>query len=234
MKLIMLPYAGSFFNAYREWEMFTSPELKIVSIDYCGRGKNAYLEQPKSWRELIVTTCDLIRKQISGEEAYALFGHSMGAKVAYSAYAQLKAANDKLPETVIFSGTKAFDAVSEDVTSLSEQEFENYFIELGGIDEEVLQHSELRKMIFEYLWEDMNLVKEFDFKSERVEITCPVIVLNGKEDKKSTEKRWAHALGKQCSYLIFAGSHFFLFQNKAVVYSKLRNELMNVRKRKVG
>ncbi len=226
MKLIMLPYAGSIFNAYREWEPFTSSKLEIISIDYCGRGKNAYLEEPASWEELVATTCNLIKQHINTDEEYILFGHSMGAKVAYSVYGQLKSTKDKLPVKLVFSGTKSFDTDNKDLYSLSVKEFQDYFIKMGRIKEDVLQNIELREMIFEYLRKDMNLLKGFNFVKERVDIKCPVIIINGNNDEKSSEERWLHVLGKPCVYFNFEGNHFFLFQNKTDVYCRLSKELM--------
>src|ERR1019366_1340812 len=75
---------------------------------------------------------------------YALFGHSMGATLAYLCLLRIRRAGLPLPEALILSGKSAPTIASKDMRYLLPRaEFVAMLHNMGGCSPEILQEEEL-------------------------------------------------------------------------------------------
>jgi len=218
LKFIMLPHAGSICGAYSEWKAFSNHKVEVVSIDYNGRGKYSALPEPRSWKELIVSTAKHVLEHVEEYEEFVLFGHSMGAKVAIDIYFYLAENNYKLPQKLIFSSSKLFSEPQEHLHLMCTRRFEDYFIQLGGISDEVLAFVELKELLFYYLRLDTRLLSQFKARQPYKLVQPSIVILYGDQENGHPKVEWNELFRQACTYKVFPGDHFYLFEQKQDVF----------------
>lgn len=214
VKIIMFPYAGSIGYAYQKIiPYFDKSKYTIYMIDLNGRGERVEYESYSTWKQLIEDVGVQVNEIINSDNnEYILFGHSMGAKIAYDIYLWIRKKGINPPLYIIFSGCKTHDEKNEydKLFQLPPQNFEQEYISLGGIPEEVLQDNDFKKYVFEVIKEDLRLLIQYKPKSRK--IPDRVIILNGTMDDVSSISDWER-LCSRITYKMYPGNHFFIFQN---------------------
>ncbi|WP_125152624.1 thioesterase II family protein [Clostridium rectalis] len=227
MKLFMLPYAGSIWSPYNCWEGLTNGRIEVDIIEYNGRGNRQKFPYPKSWDELVKTTSNqIIEKMVNEKEDYAILGHSMGAKVAYQVYREISSnKNISIPKCIFLSGTSLLSKNDTEICNKSREQFENYFIKLGGIPEIVLREPELKEIVFSYLYDDVRLLSQFDYNQDFSKKVCRLTVLNGANDAIDSQEKWNKEMGMECGYKVFPGNHFFIEEYAKDIFDFICKEL---------
>lgn len=225
IRIIMFPYAGSIGYAYQKMiSYFDKSKFEIYMIDLNGRGERVDYDSYDTWDQLINDVYTQVDEIINQDnDGYVLFGHSMGAKIVYDVYIKIKQKQNKSPMYVIFSGCKVHDANNEYYKLLQkpQKNFEEEYINLGGIPKEVLEDTDFKDYVFEVIKEDLRLLSQYKPKSKI--ITENVIILNGTNDDRSSISDWKHLCSK-ISYRIYPGNHFFIFQYP----DKVVNDICNI------
>lgn len=104
VRLICIPFAGSSANSYREWSTYLPAHVEVVPIPLPGRGN--HLDEPAtdSAEMLAGRVLDGLVSYL--DRPFALFGHGMGALIAFELARQLRAKGVE-PVQVFASGCKA-------------------------------------------------------------------------------------------------------------------------------
>lgn len=105
VKIIMFPYAGSIGYAYQKIiPYFDKSKYTIYMIDLNGRGERVEYESYSTWKQLIEDVGVQVNEIINSDSnEYILFGHSMGAKIAYDIYLWIRKKGINPPLYIIFS-----------------------------------------------------------------------------------------------------------------------------------
>lgn len=227
IKFFMLPYAGNLTNAFGHWTKYSDEKIEFVSIDYNGRGVRKNHPKPNNWEELIDSTFLQLKDNIRDGD-YILFGHSMGAKVAYDLYYKILKMNYPIPRAIFFSGSKVFNEKPVDFLNFSQSEFEDYFIEMGGFSEKILKHNRLKTLIFKLLREDLLILDGFRYDKNVEVIRCPIVVMNGRKDPlydENDKEKWKSLFRKEYEYYHFSDGHFFICSEIEKVVSTIKKIL---------
>ena len=109
VRLVCLPHAGGSASYYLPMAQALAPGADVLAAQYPGR-QDRYAEPPsESVREL----AERIVEAVGGDDRpLALFGHSMGAVVAYEMALQLEAAG-RAPVRLFVSGRRAPSALRD-------------------------------------------------------------------------------------------------------------------------
>ena len=107
VKLFCLPHAGAGASAYARWPAAFGASVQVHAIQLPGR-ENRIRETPSIDPDALAAT-------LAGSAAgpYALFGHSMGARLAFEVVRRLRAAGAPLPEVLYVSGCRAPDVARD-------------------------------------------------------------------------------------------------------------------------
>lgn len=148
MKLICFPHAGGFafyFNFLRQIKTLHKEDLYLY--EYPGRGYQGKEPNAESLMAIAQTAAEHITDFV-GDEPFCIFGHSMGAFVAYETEALLEAHYGKQAARLILSGQHPPVCFQPHHYGFgSEEELNEYLMKLGGFPEEV-QTNLHRKQIF--------------------------------------------------------------------------------------
>ncbi|MFS1513881.1 thioesterase II family protein [Chengkuizengella sp. SCS-71B] len=213
MKLFCLPYAGGSSAIYSKWKRHFNQSIEIVPIELAGRGTRIGESFYESLNEAVEDVYKLISGQIDSTP-YALFGHSMGSKIAYELYYKIKNLDHNEPEMIFFSGSPAPHSKKTDkeqVHLLPNDEFKRKVLELGGTADEIFDNRQLAELFVPIIRGDYKIVETYEYKQKQIKINCKTVVLYGLQDKYiDIIKEWDELTEQPSTYHFINGGHFFI------------------------
>ncbi|MFI8824640.1 thioesterase II family protein [Streptomyces sp. NPDC053431] len=227
-RLICFPHAGGAASAYVSLARALAPTVEVLAVQYPGR-QDRRQEAPV---EDVNHLADLVAAALptASTRPYALFGHSMGAVVAYET--ALRLIRDGRPGPVRFfaSGRGApslgpgrSDGLRGDAELAAEMR------RLGG-SRGVLDDPELMALAMPALRSDYRALGAYSWATAQP-LDCPVSVLVGDADPLVTPEEagtWLdHAQGGG-TVRVFPGGHFYLDALVGDVADAIRTDLAPV------
>jgi medium-chain acyl-[acyl-carrier-protein] hydrolase len=212
LRLICLPFAGGGASRYREWPAHLPDDVEVVPIQPPGR-ENRFGEPAVDSMELLAS--QLLDELISYlDRPFALFGHSMGALIAFELTRRLRPLGLE-PAHFFVSGHKAPhlpDHRPAGRHALPDREFVAAIRTLNGIPPEVLASEDLMSLLLPTLRSDFKLVETYVYRPQ-APLRCPVSVFGGLQDTEASHDELAawsrHTTGPVEVHLL-PGDHFFV------------------------
>lgn len=228
LRLFCLPYAGGAASIYRPWLDALPPEVDLCPLQLPGRGSR-FREAPfRRAVDLVPVAADALRPQL--DMPFALFGHSMGALLAFELTRELRRRGWPAPVLLAVSGRRAPQRPDPDppVAHLPDRDFVNEMrARYDGIPGEVLADQELLSLVLPVLRADV-LVLETHAYSDEPPLDCPISCFGGEQDRQvriEDLEAWQEQTRGPFMLRTFPGSHFFLDSARPVVLRALREDL---------
>ena len=220
-RLFCFPYAGGSAAVFRDWPEFFQPAIETCAIHLPGRG-NRLCEKPHfRIGPVVKAVCATLQSEWSGKP-FALFGHSMGALIAFEVARQMEAQGGPRPAHLFVSGCRApslLDA-SESRHNLPVRELLNYLRELGGTPDEVFENEELLECFLPSIRADLELVETYQYSPFPALLRCPITALGGVDDQEADPDSlmaWREESSESFLLKMFPRGHFFIDGAQAAV-----------------
>lgn len=218
LRLFCFPHAGGSAVAYRGWAKEMTAAVEVHAVQYPGRADR--IADP------FVSDAHRLARLAAGAMAplldrpFALFGHSMGAVLAYET-ARLLAERGHPPVHLFASGARPPHdrGEPEHVADRDDEGVIEALRELGGSDAEVLADPEMRELILPYVRNDFRLVDGYVRRSGPP-LPVPVTALVGTADPHVTEEQaagWEAATDAAFTLKVLPGGHFYLVEHQTKV-----------------
>jgi medium-chain acyl-[acyl-carrier-protein] hydrolase len=174
---------------------------------------------------------DGVRTHLDGP--FALFGHSMGALLAFEFARRLRRDGGPAPLKLIVSGHRASQLPSPHppIAHLPDPAF---IAELrqryDGVPDEVLEHADLMALLLPCLRADMALIEGYHCADE-APLDCPVVAYAGHDDPEATEAEllaWQTQASAPIRLQRFPGTHFYVRSARAALLAAIRRDLADV------
>ena len=228
LRLICFPHAGGSAVAYRSWGKELSAAIEVHAVQYPGRADR--LAEP------MIDDAHRLARLIAGalvplmDRPTALFGHSMGAIVAYETARLLEERG--VPPTHLFaSGARPphrRDLADEDrVADRDDEGVVAALTELGGSDAEVLADPEMRELVLPYVRNDFRLIENYQ-RRPGPNPSVPITAIIGDADPHVDRERaaaWAEATDGPFALKVLPGDHFYLVPRQAEVLGEIQRAL---------
>jgi len=226
-QLFCFPHAGGGPSFFRQWCAALRPEIAVRRVLLPGREWR--LEEPPFRRigELVEPLCAALEPYLG--QPYALFGHSMGAVVAYEVARRLSGVGTAGPTCLIVSGRRApmLAGNRRPLSRSPDDEFLDEVVRLNGIPPEVLDESELISMLLPTLRADYELAETYrPLHGGRVD--CPVIAYLSTSDPEINYDEmfgWREVTTAEFTMRVFPGDHFYLRGGRPDVVNAVREDL---------
>lgn len=213
VKLVCLPFAGAGASFYRPWADRVSDAMEIVPLQLPGRER---LIDDEPYRDTVEATEGLLgqlREKIPARAKVVLFGHSLGAVLAYELAHRLVAAADVELLRLFVSGSPAPAAQRRQrATGLSDDEFLAQVNEFAGYRHEALDDPEMREMILPALRADVEMHENY-VPSTAAPLDAPITVVRGEDDQLvgfDEAAGWAKVAGLDFEHVEVPGGHMYL------------------------
>ncbi len=226
-RVFCLPHAGAGASIYRSWTHELLPGLQLCAIQLPGR-EDRLGEAP------IDNAVALVRELAAGlrpflDRPFVVFGHSMGALLAFELACELRRTGLPLPAHLFVAAHKAphlpFDQAP--VHRLHPSAFRAELRRLEGTPDAVLANEELMQIAEPILRADFKLCETYVYQPvEPLEV--PISVFGGASDPKvSVEvlQSWREHTRASMSLRVLPGGHLFLQSARAELVSAILSDL---------
>ena len=219
MRLFCFPYAGGGATAYRPWVRLAPAGVQIRAVELPGRETRMFDVPFRSMSALIPALVDELQTQL--EPPFALFGHSMGALIAFELARALRRAHKPQPARLFLSAHRAPHLPNRrpPIHDLRGDAFWSALRRLGGTPEEVLAHRDLMELVEPTLRADFELCERYQLANEEP-LDIPLTLFGGTEDPSVSEEEllaWQQHTRADVRVKMFPGQHLFLQHSHADV-----------------
>jgi surfactin synthase thioesterase subunit/acyl carrier protein len=230
LRVLCFPHAGSSGATFSSWAAQLPPEIDICGVELPGRGSRR-AERP------LVRMRALIAAAVSGlapamEKPFAIFGHSLGALIAFELVRQLARQGGPQPLGLFVAGCRApsLPAARPPIYASTEDELVHELDALNGTSPEILGNPEFRRIFLPALRADLEIGDTYAYRSGPA-LSCPVFAYGGLDDADARPdelKEWAREVERPLTTRFYPGDHFFLRTSEEVFLSALAQDLTSV------
>ncbi len=162
LRLFCFPYAGGAASLYRTWPQHLPPTIELCAVQLPGR-ENRIRESP--YTNLVDLVAALLPNLLPVlDKPFALFGHSMGALIAYEVARQLQQ-HRQIPTHLLVSGRRAPVLPEPEALPHTLPSDEAFLRELHrryhNIPTVLFEETELRALFVPLLRADLTLVETY-------------------------------------------------------------------------
>ncbi|WP_217562343.1 thioesterase II family protein [Streptomyces sp. GbtcB6] len=218
--LACLPFAGGGAGFFREWEKLAMPEVTMLPVQLPGR-EERFLDPPfTDVADAVAELTPGILTEAGEEAAIALFGHSLGAVLAYEIARELERIGYPGLRHLYVSGSPGpYNGRSERVTGLPDQEFLSGVQRFAGYRHAALDHPDLVEILLPLLRADAEMHENY-LPSGTGPLSVPITALRGEGDElvsREQSEQWANETGGPFTYREFPGGHMYLVDEREKV-----------------
>ena len=229
LRLFCFSYAGAGGAMYRAWLDAVPPSIELCAVQLPGRESRFREPAFTSMQQLVGELAPALSPAL--DKPYALFGHSMGALVAFELARTLQSLPQVAqPTHLLVSGRKA-PHLPEDDAPMHALPDDAFIAEIGrrygGIPDEVLRERDLLALLLPGLRADMTAI-ETHVHVAGPALRCPVTAYGGDADPRATAGQlaaWRDHTQAGIRVQTFPGGHFYL--NDAPVRANLIRALLS-------
>jgi surfactin synthase thioesterase subunit len=210
--LVCVPFAGAGPSFFHPWREPAAGRWRVLPVELPGRERRI-LETP--YRNVAESALNCVGDVVAGlgdREPVLLFGHSLGAVLAYE-LAHLLSARDITVQGLVVSGSPdPWTQRERRATGLPDEEFLVRVEEFAGFRHEALDHPEMRDLILPVLRADCEMHENY-VPSRDDPLSVPICSVRGSSDGLVTAeqaRQWQKATTDAFRYVEFPGDHMFL------------------------
>lgn len=223
-KLFGFYHAGGNANLFIKWAK-ADLDIEFTPVELPGHGRRRREPLPKSIRSLASEIAEEMNSVINDEE-FAMWGHSMGAAVAYETAEILDTVYGKRPKVLIVSARQApgsdykglyrccqgKDALVEDIARL------------GLMPHELLESKEYLDMAIPLIYNDYKINEEYTCSAGR-KLDIPIEANYAVGDEEARQDILCEWEQYTSSFKIkeFEGDHFYIFDHDSAYLEYLED-----------
>ncbi|MET8982224.1 alpha/beta fold hydrolase [Streptomyces sp. NPDC004539] len=210
IRLLCLPYAGAGASFYRPWTALAGEGLEIVPLQLPGRER---LIDDEPYRNVSAAVDGLMDQLAPDGGRFALFGHSLGAILAYElAHRLVESPGVEVVHLFASGSPEPADGRDRHATGLSDDEFLDRVAEFAGYRHPALDDPEMRDMILPTLRADVEMHESYTPGTDRP-LDAPLTVVRGEDDDLVTyddAEAWTKVAGRDFEHVEVPGGHMYL------------------------
>jgi surfactin synthase thioesterase subunit len=222
VRLLLFSYAGSGAAVYRTWPELFPEAIEVCPVELPGHG--ARLGEP------LVEDLTVLRDRLVDELAplldrpIALFGHSLGAKLAFEMSKKLGQRTAHL----FISASIAPDVPAVDpIAHLPRDKFILRLREWGAAPKQVLDDADLMDLLLPIVRADLRLADRYRV-FDRVRAPCGVTVFAGTGDAQAPLAKvhgWEAYSGGPFRFVPVAAGHFYIAEVAPMLAAEIARDL---------
>lgn len=227
-RLFCFPYAGAGAAVFSRWPDELPADLELCIP--CLPGRDARVDEPPA-TAMALLVADLAQEMLPMLTLpYALFGHSMGALIAFDLAHELSAI--RLAPSHLFASAQRGPRLpypAQPIFALPDDRFLAAVLDrYQAIPEPVLRQPDLIALLLRTLRADFTLVEDYRYHAAD-RLACPVTALGGMDDQKIPREQlsaWSLESSGPFDLRLLPGGHFFLNESRRELLAIIRDRLL--------
>lgn len=224
-RLVCFPHAGGSASYYFPLSTALAPEFDVYAVQYPGHQDR--------YREPFVDNIDDMADEAFAaleplaDAPVALFGHSMGAVLAFEVARRLERLSGRQPALVFVSGSRAPSRLGEQRDGTDDSDLIGVMQDLGGTDPRVLNDPGMLATILPAFRNDYRALQRYH-QGTGVGISAPVVVMTATDDPKTSVAdagAWLQHTSGGGDVHTFEGGHFYLEKQSQEVIELIAQKL---------
>lgn len=226
-RLFCLPFAGGGAFTYRTWSTRILDGIEVARVHLPGREARLREQLFTCLESLADTLVEKLTPWIDGP--FMLYGHSMGALLAFELARRLRRRNKLLPVHLFVSGYSApqLPHLEPPFSHLPDADFIQCVRQYGGLPDVVAQNEELLEIFLPILRADFEMTETYVYQEESP-FEFPLTAFGGISDPKTSRDRifaWDVHTSKQFTAHFIPGGHFFIQDSEQLVLDIINQRL---------
>lgn len=223
LRLYCFAYAGGSAAAFESWQAAFDPAIEVCAIQLPGRGAR-FNEVPLTDMASVVTAvAEAILAQ--DRQPFALFGHSLGALLAFELTRYLKQRYLPMPVHLFVSACAApqYRSVPRNLHLLPDDDFIAELRDYDGTPPQVLAHEELMRLVLPTVRADFLLAETYRYRAS-LRLNTPMTVFAGRQDARVSDEQvsgWQKEVSPGIEVQWCEGGHFFIHQGRDAVTARI-------------
>lgn len=227
LRLFCFPYAGGGSSIFHRWPEQLPSAVEVCSIQLPGRESRIRTPSFRMMGPLIEAVTRSISPYL--DKPFALFGHSLGALVAFELARKLETFHGPRPAAFFASAADAPNTRRSVpiLHGLPDDELMKKLLALYGTPHEVIQHAEVVQLLLPAIRADLHVFETYTYEPG-LPIRCPIWAFGGTQDEQVRSwalEGWRKETTAAFSLTMFTGDHFFLLSARSQLLKVLRANL---------
>jgi pyochelin biosynthesis protein PchC len=227
VRLVCLPPAGASAPFFRDWVRYLPADVELTSVQYPGRLDRINDRAVSQMDTMADAVTDVLLPR--AEQPFALFGHSMGAAVAFEIARRLSGNPYTRLLRLFVSGYPEPSRRRPSSFHLSSNgDLIAELSRLGVIEEALFEDLDLVQTLLPPLRSDYRIVETYHptFDSP---LATPITAIVGADDDDAPEdsvRAWRELTSAEFRFEHFPGGHFYLNERRREVVELVTSQLL--------
>ncbi|WP_408993612.1 thioesterase II family protein [Streptomyces sp. 1268] len=209
-RLVCLPHAGGSASYFFPVATALTPGVEVLAVQYPGRQDRRTETCVDDLHEL----ADHVARELKlwSDRPVTLFGHSMGAVLAYEVARRLRGSDVELLGVLASGRGAPSRARVHDVHLMRDDMLLREVRALSGTEDKLFEDDEIVRMVLPALRSDYKAVETYRHDPDD-KLSCPVVALLGDDDPRVSEdeaRAWEDHTDGEFGMRVFPGGHFYL------------------------
>ncbi len=223
-RLICFTHSGGSQGSFNSWRSQLPDWLELVKVQIPGRAGARNGKPFDDAGELLAALFEQVETLM--DKPLAIYGHSMGALMAFELARYMRREYGKLPTGLFISGRRAPHVnIPEDqrLYNLPEDKLIKRLVDTGGEASSFLCNPRWASYYLESIRADLSVSDQYCC-TEEAKLECPVAAFLGENDTlipQSCWSLWSEQAGGQFERHFYPGTHFFSAEGQRMMIARI-------------
>jgi len=229
MRMFTFHYAGGARSMYRDWWKDLPHELEILSVQLPGREDRLNETPYRSFFPMIQSLSQSFKPYL--DKPYIFFGHCMGGLTSFEVARQLRRTGLRLPEHMFISSFIGPHIPRPErksiIFNIPEGMVDDFFVELGGTPQEVLDNLGLMTLARVVMDADLDLLRSYEY-IEETPLDIPISTFGAVQDKLvivEEIEEWRKQTSQNWDLTLYPGNHFYIQMHRPYLMRTLNQKI---------